>query len=444
MQGVATSGELAAAATSVLSIGAGTTVEAEPGAALRWRVDAAGVLQVEQTAGAVTYRHAGAHLVIDAAQVAVETDEAFLRVELPMPPVTTRRAMKIGGAAVAAALVAVAVYEGHARLSNRHGQVEARPGDVAVASADQAPTVTAPTAVARETVTAPRRLPDAAARAELRGAIARARAVREARDRMPAGGPAATSGARATADREPPERDLPRGSMNPDEIRTAVREVIPMLAECYTMAAPAVHAGGNVVIAMTVSGEPDVGTAIDDAALDDGDPHMLADPDFAECLRETLLAVEMPPLTTGGRVEIRYPFMFSDGDPDDPDDPDDEAAHQAGDDRASADDDERTATERRARAPAVAAPPADPHAEMLLHASNAARAGRYNDALRNCRKVLARDPGNVQAHSTAAIAACNLKDATLAAAHLARLDGQRASMIRQVCERNGVTVPDAR
>ncbi len=427
-------GELSAAAPSVVAIAPGTVVEAEAGAVLRWRRDERGVVHVEHTAGAVTYRHEpGVHLVVDAAWVAIETDEAFLRVEVPMSP-SRKRAVAIGATAALGAVVAVAVYEGRAELSSRGVAVQARGGDVAVTAEGEAPAIAPPTAVARQTVTEPRRLPDEASRAELREAIARARATRELRDRAARVG--ATGGGAGAATAGGPEREVPPPppAMDPDEIRTSVREVIPMLAECYTMAPPAVHAGGaggELTVEMTVSGEPDVGTVIEDATLSEGDAHLLGDADFTECLRQTLLSVEMPPLSAGGSVVIRYPFAFADQEPEE--DVGGGDGDGDGDGDSDRDGDGSGTSSRKASS--------SPDAELLAHAQNAAQAGRYNDALRYARRALERAPDDDHAHAIAAVAACNLRNAAVAAHHAARLKPNRQQLVRQVCLRNGVELP---
>ncbi|MCE9576351.1 MAG: hypothetical protein K8W52_24600 [Deltaproteobacteria bacterium] len=112
---------------------------------------------------------------------------------------------------------------------------------------------------------------------------------------------------------------LPVADLTPASIQTSVREVIPMLAECFDQAAPRrkTHAT-RITATMKVSGEPGVGTLIDsvDLAADD---HGLDDPEFRECLQQTLLAVALPPMPDGGQLEIHYPFEFRDDAADDSD-----------------------------------------------------------------------------------------------------------------------------
>jgi hypothetical protein len=145
-----------------------------------------------------------------------------------------------------------------------------------------------------------------AERAALATAIERARARRTGTD-----APASTAPTAAPR--------LPALDLTPADIRTSVREVAPLLAECFEEALPRLHVHGTKVVAvMQVSGEPDVGTLIDSVELS-ADDHGLDDPGFRECMHETMMAVALPPMPEGGALEIHYPFVFSDDAADDSD-----------------------------------------------------------------------------------------------------------------------------
>jgi len=79
-------------------------------------------------------------------------------------------------------------------------------------------------------------------------------------------------------------------------------------------------------------------------------------------------------------------------------------------------------------------------AELVTEANDAARNGQYGKAVRAAEEALKQDPGNQQALTAAAIAACNLKDAGKAKKYINRLSGQRQGMVRQVCLRNNVSI----
>ena len=131
-------------------------------------------------------------------------------------------------------------------------------------------------------------------------AIVRARARRRAAAAAPA----------EEAQPAGPPPTLPAPVMSRDDVRAGIREVVPMLAQCFDEAAPRLPPSIRVVAHLKVTGEPDVGSLIDEARLssDDGG---LADPTFTECVHETLMSVELPALPDGGVIEIAYPFRFS-------------------------------------------------------------------------------------------------------------------------------------
>ncbi len=110
---------------------------------------------------------------------------------------------------------------------------------------------------------------------------------------------------------------LPRAQLDPNDLdnfkttfRDAMREVLPLLAECYTAARGKLPAGELVVKAhMALVGDPDVGTLIDADRLDANVP---VPREFDDCLRDTVQKLELPPLAEGGKVTITYPLVFRD------------------------------------------------------------------------------------------------------------------------------------
>lgn len=105
------------------------------------------------------------------------------------------------------------------------------------------------------------------------------------------------------------------GEVNRDSIKSAMHEVLPFLAECYSQARagsalPADHL--EIHAHFTLAGDPDVGTMIDAKQLFDDDKHALP-ATLDDCIRGTLQTLELPPLGDGDTVEVDYPLMFSDG-----------------------------------------------------------------------------------------------------------------------------------
>lgn len=95
------------------------------------------------------------------------------------------------------------------------------------------------------------------------------------------------------------------------EIRDAMREVIPLLTECYDAAIPTLPDGELELVAeMTLTGDPDVGTLIDAKELADKQGRKLP-AKFDDCLRTTFQSLALPPLKEGDTLSVHYPFMFS-------------------------------------------------------------------------------------------------------------------------------------
>jgi hypothetical protein len=113
---------------------------AEAGTEITWTVSAAGAAEVHQTRGNVFYRveHGGPFEVETPSGRVIVRGTCF-RVEVLNMNVS--RQSWIGGAlgAAVAATVVIAVYEGHVRVVNAQGQVDARAGDRIALAAGAAP-----------------------------------------------------------------------------------------------------------------------------------------------------------------------------------------------------------------------------------------------------------------------------------------------------------------
>jgi hypothetical protein len=94
------------------------------------------------------------------------------------------------------------------------------------------------------------------------------------------------------------------------EIRAAMRDVIPILADCYSAALPTLpDSHVEITAELTLSGDPDIGTVIDAKQIADkgGQPLPAG---FDDCLRSTFQTLALPPLQEGDQIEVRYPFVF--------------------------------------------------------------------------------------------------------------------------------------
>ena len=108
----------------------------------------------------------------------------------------------------------------------------------------------------------------------------------------------------------------PEASIDKDYIRRSVRELLPMLQECYAHGLERdPKLAGTVVVDFTIEGEPGVGAVIGHSAIDEA-ASSLSDAATRECIQETMYALEIDPPADGGVVSVRYPFAFSsDGPP---------------------------------------------------------------------------------------------------------------------------------
>lgn len=152
-----------------------------------------------------------------------------------------------------------------------------------------------------------------AERASMADAIAQAQEARKAREDAP--DPSAGGGHAATSARTQPRLpdDLPDGPgeavpISKFHFSAAIREVIPILGECYDASPEVPDIDFNVELDLT--GDPDIGTIIDAKQLFDHDNKPLP-AKFDDCLRSTFQTLALPPLAEGDRYKVTYPLRFS-------------------------------------------------------------------------------------------------------------------------------------
>lgn len=323
------------------------------------------------------------------ARPAVEPAQATTQ-EVPM---ATKLRYGAVGAVLAAAAV-IAVYQVGGASSEQPAPTHVPPSTVENPPPPEQ-VDESPTAPKRDVPTAPRRFASPEERTEMLDALAKAKRRRELEHRV-----GALNGAAGGAG------DAIAAGMDPEEVRGAVKELLPLMAECFDMAIPDdAHLEGELIAKLALQSEPDVGTIIADADLGEGDPQLVGNAELTECLHETLMSLELPPLPGGGEATIDYPFAFSTDEP---------------------------------TAKAVA--PGKKVDQLVDEANEAVRGGDYERGFQLANDALELDPDNQQAHTAAAIAACNLKDRASAVRHIDMLSGSRRAMMLQVCKRNGVNL----
>lgn len=95
-----------------------------------------------------------------------------------------------------------------------------------------------------------------------------------------------------------------------DYIRDRVRELVPLVRECYERAlVDDPRLAGKLTVELTLGGEPEVGGVVEDSVVD-GEHSTITNPNMIECVRETMHGLSFDPPAAGGRVVVLYPFIF--------------------------------------------------------------------------------------------------------------------------------------
>ena len=107
-----------------------------------------------------------------------------------------------------------------------------------------------------------------------------------------------------------PPDELPPAKLDKEYSQARVREIVPLVKECYDLAMSE-HPGieGKVVVDFTIQGDDELGGVISDSRLKDPDAEQRY-PVLAECVRETMYAIRIDPPEGGGVVRVTYPFIF--------------------------------------------------------------------------------------------------------------------------------------
>jgi len=140
------------------------------------------------------------------------------------------------------------------------------------------------------------------ARERLARDILRARERRTEREKsQPAGDGSGSPGERP---------ELKEGMMEKEYIQDRVREIVPLIKECYELALDQKPSlAGKLTVRFTLAGEPEIGGIVESSEIDT-ESSTISDPGMSECISETMYALEFEPPANGGQVEVRYPFKF--------------------------------------------------------------------------------------------------------------------------------------
>jgi hypothetical protein len=96
-------------------------------------------------------------------------------------------------------------------------------------------------------------------------------------------------------------------------IQKHIREnFFPLAKDCYeSLLASQPKAGGLVEIHMTLVGDESVGGVVDSLEL--GEKSTMKDPEFLDCVSESMLSMVFEPPPEHGWVTVVYPVQFAPG-----------------------------------------------------------------------------------------------------------------------------------
>jgi RNA polymerase sigma factor (sigma-70 family) len=124
----------------------------------------------------------------------------------------------------------------------------------------------------------------------------------------------ATAPAIATSPRPRPplvgSADAADDDPDKDYVQEAMVSLLPMIVDCYKQArATTPTLAGKLVVHFTIEGDPDTGGVVTESSIDP-EQSEIHDPGLAECVEETMFALEIDPPANGGTVKVTYPFTF--------------------------------------------------------------------------------------------------------------------------------------
>jgi RNA polymerase sigma factor (sigma-70 family) len=255
---------------------------------------------------------------LDGALEQLRPSKAFTGAVMLAVAATTRNAVAAGSASgkaimamktskLALVVIALLVIAGgivwHAsRADHQPAQASAppRPGEHTGTSR-----AAEPTSDSRPGTVRVRKLASRAAHDQLLQAIRRAYEHRSATSRETT----ATSPPAVVHPLAPPTEET---SEDPDKdyIQEAMRGLLPMIVDCYKQARETTPSlAGTLVVHVTIEGEPGIGGVVTESAID-SEQSEIHDAGLAECVEETMFALEIDPPVNGGTVQVTYPFTF--------------------------------------------------------------------------------------------------------------------------------------
>ena len=104
---------------------------------------------------------------------------------------------------------------------------------------------------------------------------------------------------------------MPELPLSKEYIQQQMRELVPLVTECYTEAQKADNTlAGKLYVKILIGGEPSIGGLVESSEVDP-EQSTITQPGLIECVRETMYGLELVAPAEGGRMKIHYEFKFS-------------------------------------------------------------------------------------------------------------------------------------
>lgn len=299
----------------------GVEAVVSPGGAMSWEV-ADDQVRVEQAEGQVRYHVTpGTAVAVHTPAGTIDVTGTLFTVEVLAVSDANKRSSRLlltTAAAAATVLAIVVVHEGSVDASNERGTAAIAAGSGAVMSdasgprllpepppqVAQAPEPPAP----KKHYASPEQLRrHAAAREQIQQALAQRASAHPKPEAPPAEPEQAPSGLPNGL------RTVIEGNLDKEYIREAVRkDLIPLAHDCYgSMLEIDPNFAGTLVLEFDIMGDEDVGGIVDDVKPAEGTD--MTNPEFVECMSESMMTVMFPPPEGGGMVHVTYPMQFEPG-----------------------------------------------------------------------------------------------------------------------------------
>jgi len=100
------------------------------------------------------------------------------------------------------------------------------------------------------------------------------------------------------------------GGLSADYIKQQMREIVPLVKECYEMALESQpDLAGKLSVRFTIAGYEEYGGLVTESTVMN-DSSLIHATDLVECVRETMYAIRLKQPEGSGQVIVSYPFKF--------------------------------------------------------------------------------------------------------------------------------------